>query len=210
MTSDPSRRLLQVLALVPRGGRLDPEWEPRSRSGAVYGGAREGLDPDQVAEDLEWLADRDYLERIFVQRLMNCPACASHAVNVHEACVTCASSNLLPIISYFHFRCGYIGPEKTFSPEPGGLRCPKCKKLLVDLGTDHDSPGVFFECLNCSAMFQEPQMGVRCLSCGGLFHGPALEGLKQRDISAYRLTLRGEEALTRGVVDASERSETVL
>jgi hypothetical protein len=200
MTENTDRRLLQALALVPKDGHLAPSWEPRSRLGAIYNAQRAGLDEENVAEDLETLAGLGYLERIFVERLMTCPTCDSHAINVHEACVTCASSNLKRIKSYFHFRCGFIGPESAFVKEPAGMRCPKCKVLMVDLGTDHDSPGVMFECLNCAAMFQNPEIGVRCLSCGGSFTGPAIDDLHHRDVFAYRLTTRGDAALTRGAI----------
>jgi Zn finger protein HypA/HybF involved in hydrogenase expression len=179
-------------------------WEPRARLGYTYSGAALDFDEKRLAEDLHALADEGYLERIFIERLMICPSCESHAVNVHEACVTCSSSNLATIVSYFHFRCGYVGPEKTFKKEQRGLRCPKCKGLLVDLGTDHDSPGEFYECRGCEAMFQQPQMAVRCLSCGGLYIGTALQSLRYRDVYAYRLLLKGEMALMKGSLGKPE------
>jgi Zn finger protein HypA/HybF involved in hydrogenase expression len=189
-------RLLRYLALVPKESHLEPSWEPRARHGVVY-----RADATEIpVEDLELLADRGFLERIFVERLMICPTCRSHAVNVHEACVTCGSGNLTPIVTYFHFRCGYIGPEKSFSLEAGGLRCPKCKKFLVDLGTDHDSPGVMYECRHCAATFQQPQMGVRCIACGASFLGTALNDLTHLDVFAYRLSHRGDEALAAGTL----------
>jgi DNA-directed RNA polymerase subunit RPC12/RpoP len=200
MTGGLDHGLLQVLALVPKDAHLAPSWEPRARLGVMYGGLRAGLDEDRVAEDLEALADLGYLERIFVERLMTCPTCESHAVNVHEACVTCGSSNLKRIVTYFHYRCGFIGPESAFKKESGGLRCPKCKKFLVDLGTDHDSPGVMFECLNCAAKFQNPEIGVRCLSCGASFTGAEVEEVHHRDVFAYRLTTQGDAALAEGAV----------
>lgn len=204
MTLDTNQRLLRVLALVPSDSHLDPKWEPRASEGVVYPAAAGDLDAQQVSEDLETLADRGYLERIFVERLMICPSCESHAVNVHEACVTCSSSNLESIKSYFHFRCGFIGPEKAFVKDAGGMRCPKCKKYLVDLGTQYDSPGDYFECKNCAAMFQQPQMGVRCLSCGARFNGLALQDIKHRDVYAYRLLLRGQNALASGTLEESK------
>jgi hypothetical protein len=208
MTEEGQPRLLRVLALVPKDSRLEPAWEPRARRGYIYHGARAGFDEDQLADDLAVLAERGYLERVFVERLMTCPTCQSHAINVHEACVTCNSSSLVSIKSYFHFRCGYIGPEKAFAAEPGGLRCPKCKGLLTDLGTTYDSPGDFFECNSCAAMFQQPQMGARCLGCGALFVGPALNDLPHRDVYAYRLTLKGETAVAKGSAAASDLVES--
>ena len=203
MTDAINDRLLKVLALVPKDAHLAPSWEPRSRSGVTYNGSKAGLDENQTADDLEELASRGYLERIFVERLMICPTDGSHAMNVHEACVTCGSANLKRIMTYFHFRCGFVGPEKAFTPEAGGLRCPKCKGLLVDLGTNYDSPGEMFECNNCASMFQQPQMGVRCLSDGATFLGPALDDILYRDVFAYRLTTSGDAALARGTIGAA-------
>lgn len=208
MTEETQRRLLRVLALVPKDSQLDPVWEPRAPLGVIYGAATAGLDETQSAEDLALLADLGYLERIFVERIMTCPTCGNHAVNVHESCVTCGSSNLTSITSYFHFRCGYIGPEKAFGVEPGGLRCPKCKRLLTDRGTNWDSPGEYFECRNCAAMFQQPQMGVRCLSCGAHFIGTGLDELRYRDIFAYRRALRGDAALSSGTLEKTDLVET--
>jgi hypothetical protein len=205
---EAEHRLLRALALVPKDSRLEPAWEPRARLGYIYRGAQAGFDEDELASDLALLADRGYLDRVFVERLMICPTCESHAVNVHEACVTCSSSNLVSITSYFHFRCGYIGPEKAFTPEPKGLRCPKCKGLLTDLGTSYDSPGDFFECHNCSATFQQPQMAARCLGCGALFVGVALNELLHRDVYAYRLALKGEAALIRGTLETGNLVES--
>ncbi len=193
--------LLRVLAFIPKDAHLSPAWEARSRLGAVYGGERAGFDEDRLHEALETLANRGFLERIFVERLTTCPTCESHAINVHEACVTCGSSNLKRIVTYFHFRCGFVGPEGAFAKDPGGLRCPKCKGLLVDLGTDHDSPGVMFECAKCAAMFQNPEIGVRCLSCGAAFTAGAVDELHHRDVFSYRLTSRGDAALARGAIE---------
>jgi Zn finger protein HypA/HybF involved in hydrogenase expression len=197
---DDKERLLECLASIPRGSHIEPSWEPRAAEGVVYFVKRRGMDVEIPLDDLELLADRGYLERIFVERLMICPTCHGHAVNVHEACVTCNSANLTPIVTYFHFRCGYIGPEKTFNKEANGLRCPKCKKFLVDLGTDHDSPGTMFECGKCAATFQQPNMGVRCIACGASFNGNALNELTHLDVFAYRLSLGGERAVAAGAL----------
>ena len=135
------------------------------------------------------------LERVFVERLTLCGSCGSHALNVHEACIACSSSNLAQFDVFFHFRCGYTGPVSAFKAERDGLRCPKCKKILADLGTDHDSPGSFFRCGACAAMFQTPHSGVRCVACGARYTGPALADLRTIDAFHYRLTNVGRDKL---------------
>ena len=193
--TDRTARLLKALAAVPEEGTLDPAWESTSRSGAVYRGTGSALEDDALAGDLEYLAERDYLERVFVERLSLCGSCGSHAVNVHEACTSCSSSNLVQFKALLHFRCGFVGPTTAYRQEPGGLRCPKCNRLLKDLGTDHDSPGEYFRCLTCTSMFQVPDVGARCLSCGARFSGSGMQEIGHRDVHAYRRTSLGKAAL---------------
>jgi hypothetical protein len=193
--NDLNSHLLRVLALVPEDSRLEPVWECAARVGFVYRGVGSELRDATLVNDLEDLANGGHLERIFVERVSLCPSCESHALNVHDACVSCASSNLQPFKALFHFRCGYVGPGTSFKPERDGLRCPKCNRILRDLGTDFDSPGEYYQCRACTAMFQTPAVGARCMSCGGRFSGDALESIAHRDVFAYRLTAAGKAAL---------------
>jgi hypothetical protein len=193
--NDLNSHLLRVLALVPEDSRLEPVWECAARVGFVYRGVGSELRDATLLHDLEQLADEGYLERVFVERISLCPSCESHGLNVHDACVSCSSSNLQQFKALFHFRCGYVGPATSFTIERQGLRCPKCNRTLQDLGTDHDSPGEYFQCRSCAAMFQTPAIGARCLSCGGRFTGDALEDVRHQDVYAYRLTAAGKTAI---------------
>ena len=193
--NDRDTRLLGALKAVPPDGTLEPSWEPQARSGFVYRGTGSDLLDDRLADDLEYLADRDYLERVFMERVSLCGNCGSHAVNVHEACMSCASSNLVQFKALLHFRCGYVGPVSAFREERQGLRCPKCNRILADVGTDHDSPGEYFRCKSCASMFQVPDIGARCLSCGSRFSGAAMQSIGHRDAFAYRLTNLGRAAV---------------
>ncbi len=194
--SERGDRLLRALAIV-RGAEplLSPSWDARTREGYVYLGGTSALDDRSLAVDLEELAREDYLERVFVERISLCDNCGSHAVNVFEACLTCSSSNLHRMRTLLHFRCGYVGPVDAFALEPVGRRCPKCRKLLVDLGTDHDSPGEYYDCRNCNAEFQVPEVGARCLSCGSRYVGTEMQRLREHDVFAYRMTPLGTAAL---------------
>jgi hypothetical protein len=193
--NDRRNRLLGTLALMPANAALDPAWEPLSRRGFVYRLTGSELDDLELFDDLETLAEEGYLERVFIERLSLCPNCESHALNVHESCLTCGSSNLRQFKAIFHFRCGFIGPTEAYKKEDAGLRCPKCNRILRDLGTDHDSPGDYFECLSCGSMLQVPEVGARCLSCGAGFLGSALQSVGRRDVYAYRITAVGGAAL---------------
>lgn len=201
--SDRTSRLLRVLAAVPDGSLLAPVWQPASHAGFVYVTGDQLASAADAIEDLETLSSQGYLERTFVERLSLCSHCTSHALNVHESCPQCASSNLTSFKALFHFRCGYVGPTESFKAEADGLRCPKCNRILADLGTDHDSPGEYFECRACSAKFQAPNVGARCLACGATFTGDEETG--HRDVFAYRLTARGKTALRENrLLDALE------
>lgn len=189
--SDLTESRRDALAAVPADAVLAPVWQPGSSHGYVYPSGEKTI----AVEDLEALASEGYLERSFIERLSLCPQCASHALNVHEACPSCTSSNLSTFKAYFHFRCGYVGPVESFKAEARGLRCPKCNRILADLGTDHDSPGDYYRCNVCAAMFQAAAAGARCLQCAAALSGASMDNIGQRDVFAYRLSDLGKNAL---------------
>jgi Thaumarchaeal output domain 1 len=186
--------LLQILALIPPGSLLEPVWNYTSPQGFYYSGGPEA-DRERMKQGLEELVERGDAERVFFDRLTLCPNCENHALNVREICPSCGSAHLEPFTAIFHFRCGFVGPESAFGMEPGGLRCPKCRRLLKDLGTDYDSPGTFFECRSCTAQFQTAHIGGRCLACGCRFDQTAMQNVQQLDVFAYRITEKGRAAL---------------
>jgi hypothetical protein len=197
--SDRTTRLLRALSIVEgAGGTLEPAWDPLARDGFAYRGTGSALDDLALAADLEQLADENYLDRVFVDRLSLCPHCTSHALNVREICLTCGSPNLTHMKTILHFRCGYVGPVTAFKEEPNGRRCPKCGKLFDNLGTDHDSPGDYFICRTCNAEFQVPEVGARCLACGAKFGGTDMAKIVTRDVFAYRINALGNAALADG------------
>lgn len=209
--SDAGEDLMRALAAIPQSSSLEPSWEPASNAGFVYRGTGSPAEDEKMLDALEKLAERGYVERVFVERLSLCPSCGSHALNVHEACLTCGSSNLELFKALFHFRCGFVGPVTAFKAERDGLRCPKCNRILADLGTDHDSPGEYFHCLNCDAMFQTPDVGARCLSCGARFSGKAMQNIGRRDVYGYRITSLGKAALSAGAAgESAEKPRLVV
>ncbi len=198
MTEHDSRLLRGLGVVASAGPMLEPSWDPNVREGFGYRGGASPLEDYALLGDLEELARTGYLERVFVDRLSLCPNCESHALNVRETCLSCGSSNLRQIKTLLHFRCGFVGPIHAFKEEPQGRRCPKCRKLLVDVGTDHDSPGDFFACQACNAEFQVPEVGARCLACGARYAGTDMQRVRQRDVYAYRLSALGTAAVRDG------------
>ncbi|MGH7660520.1 MAG: hypothetical protein ACRENA_06350 [Vulcanimicrobiaceae bacterium] len=198
MIEDQSR-LLQALAVVRAAGSdLEPVWDSGAPEGVLYQGTGSQLDDFSLLASLDTLAGGNYLQRKFVDRISLCPTCGSHALNFHEACLSCGSSNLSQIKVLLHFRCGFVGPVSAFKEEHHGRRCPTCHKVLHDLGTDHDSPGDYFACHACNANFQLPEPGARCLSCGARFSGVDMHKVRYRDVFSYRLTALGAAALEAG------------
>ena len=198
MSRDQSKLLRALEVVRAAGSVLEPVWDSNAPNGVLYQGTGSSLDDFALLESLEILARGDYLQRKFVERISLCPNCGSHALNLHEACLTCASSNLSQVKVLLHFRCGFVGPVTAFEVEPQGRRCPTCRKLLQDLGTDHDSPGDYFVCHSCNANFQIPEPGARCLSCGVRFAHVDMHKIRYRDVFAYRMTALGIAALEGG------------
>ncbi len=188
-------RLISILQAVQQsGGKLVPRWQPHTTSGYTHFPGFDSELTEQMTRDLDYLANFDYLDRIFHDRLSVCPACNSHLINVREACVDCGSANIAPVSLLHHFRCGYVAHIDAFQhDEQGGRRCPKCHGRLQDLGTDHDSPGENFVCHSCSASFQVPQVEGICLSCNNKV---ASEEMLYRNVYSYRLSSLGVAAIT--------------
>jgi hypothetical protein len=203
---DNSAKLMGLLALVQQaGGHLEPEVMADQARGHFHFPQLDPEQADQMKQDLEWLAETDYLDKVFFDRLTLCPSCSSHQVNVREICTSCKSSHLSSQPLLHHFRCGYVGTIDNFPRDGQGRQCPKCHGRLADLGTDHDMPGENFVCHACHSSFQMPETEGLCLSCGT--RTPAAELLHQ-DIYSYRLNSRGLAALNNGRLFDTE--ETLL
>ena len=194
-----TERLLAVLASVSEAGSsLEPKWDPYAATGYVYPVTPSALDDASLLPELEELARRNYLERTFVDRISLCPSCESHALSVREICIECHSSNIAAVETLVHFRCAFVGPASMFLEDAMGRRCPKCRRILQELGTDFASPGDSFSCRACNATFQVPDVGALCLSCGARFAADEMKAIKSREVYAYRLTGLGRSALREG------------
>ena len=196
--STDNERLLGILHRIQQnGGEWLPIWTPCSSRGYVYDTNIESIeDNDVLMRDLQHLVQNDYLEKSFADTLTGCPACGSHHVNVREVCISCKSAHIEEIPLIHHFRCGYVGPIHLFErDERGARRCPKCEGKLEHLGTDHDLPGDNYNCLNCNASFQVPDVEALCLSCQRRSQGV---NLLREEVHKYRISSLGFSALHRG------------
>ncbi|HLY56688.1 MAG TPA: hypothetical protein VKS60_14080 [Stellaceae bacterium] len=186
------RRRLDLLSLVAEaGGTLLPHRSPEAKAGYDF-----GLPGSVAPSDLRYLAERDYLDERFFDRVSICPKCSSHFLNVREVCPSCRSAHYSEEPLLHHFRCGYVGRVSEFTAADGsGKRiCPKCSTQLKYLGTDHDQLGRTFLCLECGTSFQDPPASAMCLSCGTETLASDLSTL---EISSYSLTSLGTAAIRR-------------
>lgn len=184
---DPALGLLAYLAV--REGRLEP-WADPGRPSVVDYRERErfpGFD-DLIAA----LCSAGQLQAEFRERLNLCHGCHSARLLVRDQCPVCASSRLCDHAILHHFRCACQAPERDFRLEDGGLRCPKCRQGLYQIGFDYEASSGYCQCLSCNEMTIQPQLGFRCLDCE--LHGKA-EDLAERDIHAYTLTEAGYATL---------------
>lgn len=190
------RRLAILREAARDGGTLQPRWAPLLPTGYTYLDAENPNEVSAMFDDLAYLADRDYVRRDHFDRLVQCGNCGSHHMNVREVCVVCRSSNIQGSALLHHFRCGYVGAVERFETEPGGGRiCPKCDGRLQFLGTDHEVVGETFQCRNCGASFDEPEVEGLCLSCG---HKTPGDGLAFVPVHSYTITSLGQSALRSG------------
>ena len=183
-----NERLLAILHRIQQnGGEWSPIWTPCSSRGYVYETNTESMENNDVlTRDLQYLVQNDYLEKSFADILTGCPACGSHHVNVREVCISCKSAHIEEIPLIHHFRCGYVGPIHLFErDEKGARRCPKCEGKLEHLGTDHDLPGNNYNCLDCNASFQVPDVEALCLSCQKRSQGI---NLLREEVHKYRIS----------------------
>ena len=191
-----TRDLIDVLELIKEaGGTVSPNLTPGSETGYEYVANGQVL----RQRDLERLAQADYLDRVFQDRMSHCPQCGSHALNMREICTVCKSAHIGAVELIHHLRCGYVAPAYEFAPEPEGRRCPKCNRLMIDRGTDHEVPGPHFVCQECYVSFQMPEMGGLCLSCGSHTNGSDLGKIVYEDFYTYKLSTMGATALRSGV-----------
>lgn len=202
------QRYIEVLRRSQEsGGQMKPVWNPHTERGYVYDAALEHHEHEALWRDLKTLAERDYLEEGFFNRLTRCPSCGSHHLSVREVCPSCHGSNLSSMPLLHHFRCGYVGSIHAFGKDERGRRvCPKCNGVLEHLGTDYDQPGENWSCRGCESSFQVPEVEALCLSCGTTTPGA---NLVREDVFSYRLSSLGAAALRHGRLFDEEQEQMV-
>lgn len=185
------RRLGLLRQIAKGGGTITPNTNPQSVRGYEYPALS-----DEAERDLLFLAERNYLEARFFDRVSLCPKCASHHLNVREICPGCRRSHLSSEGLLHHFRCGNVGiPSEFAATEDGGYICPKCNRTMRHLGTEYDRLGKAFVCHGCGRVSDNPPVEAVCLACGAR---TSADDLVSTEVFSYVLTSRGSEAIHRG------------
>ena len=177
--------LLRALLLLP-DPRAQPTLHPFAPKGHALRDVEEalGLELGDSLELLEDLADLGLLKRELFNHVNLCPHCSACQINFREACPSCRTLEISIERLVHHFACAHVGPESEFS-NGIDLVCPKCERVLHQLGQDFDRPGETFLCKPHGHIFEEPLLEGQCFGCTKVFGAHRAE---VQEIFSYRAT----------------------
>ncbi|MDP8299196.1 MAG: response regulator [Candidatus Tantalella remota] len=175
---------------------LVPKYNMTSFSGYGYPYAAKFFETKDGSElnYISFIAEKGCLEKKFFDKVLLCPYCGHHDLNIRETCPSDHSPNISVVEMIHHFRCGYVGTEEEFSE---GIRyvCPKCKVDLRQIGIDYDKPGQSYVSNETGEKFTEPSVYCQCRNCLKMF---AVDDAGRKDIFSYTLTVRAGETVEAG------------
>lgn len=156
-------------------------------------------DPDEdVPVWLDNLVRRGLLARhTLVDRVRTCPRCSSSRFNFVDVSPDDNSLNIMKVPFLHCFVCGHVAPQANFTRQ-GTLECPNCLTRLRHIGTDYDRPAESWVNEDTGAYFVEPKVVARCLDCTAVLNP---EELGVRQIVNLSLTDRGEVSAKAGALD---------
>ncbi len=177
-------KLIRVM-LAGNIGEIKPTIDLATKLGFAYPQVESllGIATKEVIVILEFLADKDILERYSHDELLFCPRCQSPNLKYGLGCPKCGSGNIANGRILEHFACRNNSFEDEYV---NGAKyvCPKCKQELKYLGTDYQSLGINYKCYDCGMVSKEAIFNWQCLQCS-LF---IPEGeTKQATLNSYRL-----------------------
>lgn len=139
-------------------------------------------------EVLESLAQREILEKAFVEKVYVCPSCDTEGMQYTTACGGCGSAYTIETELFEHLSCGHIAPREKFEVGPEEYVCPSCEAQLETL--DEVERGTRYVCQDCGSYFESPEHGLRCRECGEVYApGDAIE----RVLCRYSLSEGGHQ-----------------
>jgi len=176
--------------------RIEPEYDLKSRNGYCYRVAADFFKVDDFSElgELKHLSDNRVLKTEFFDKILVCPFCFHHDINIRETSPADHSVDISVHDAFHHYRCGYVGTEDEFLQ---GIRyiCPKCFQELKHIGVDYDRPGKVYVSNTSKEKFVEPVIYCQCRNCKKLFD--ANDAVRQ-DIYAFVVTDRALDVVAEG------------
>ncbi|MGB2706078.1 MAG: response regulator [Candidatus Omnitrophota bacterium] len=171
--------------------KLVPEYNMVSPNGYGWPYAAEffGIKDGSEINHINFITEKGCFDREFFDKVLLCPHCGHHDINVRETCPSNHSTNISVAEMIHHFRCGYVGTEAEFRQ---GIRyvCPKCGAELRQVGIDYDKPGQSYICHDTKEKFTEPDVYCQCRNCKKQF---AVDDAVRQDIFTYVLNERGKQ-----------------
>lgn len=161
-------KVLNLLELLVEGKlpAFEPVFAPRADGWISYPVVENnlGVDAEYAQRLLEDLTRLGYLQRVFAERILFCPACNSRSLSWTIFCPKCGSLHLGRTHLLRHRPCNWVGPEEDFKRY--NLRvCPKCRQELMLVGHDYDDVGTRYRCENCREITSTPLEKWHCREC---------------------------------------------
>jgi hypothetical protein len=127
-----------------------------------------GLATQEAMATLEFLTDKDILEKSPHAKLLFCPRCQSPNLRAGLGCPKCGAGKIARGRILEHFACRNNSLEEEYIND-GKYTCPKCNQELKFLGTDYQSLGINYKCRECGAISSEATSNWQCLKCSLYF-----------------------------------------
>lgn len=202
-----SLRILKAVSESPMG-TVDPKQDISSPIAYTWPAvvAAAACRVGQEWQLMETLADGEYLERLFRDRVLLCPFSKEFHVAFREICPKCRSADMERQEMIHHYRCGFVGPEKKFN-RGGRLVCPKCDHILKHIGVDYERPSEVFTCNDCDWVGSTPMTEGHCIGCGKIFDPDQAIDIR---INSYRLTGKGALAIEQNaLIGGTEKADVI-
>ena len=196
--NDELERRLDVLEhlLAQPVTEFRPRASPRARLGHACRDVDNilGVAPGQSLEILDELVELGLLQPVLCNRIHTCSGCRHWPLNFREVCPACGGLDLEPERMLLHFRCAYVGGEREYR-RGFDLCCPKCNRVLQQLGQDFERRYEVVFCRQCEQRSDEARIEVECLRCGKL---QSFDDVECESVFRYRATALASRAVSEG------------
>jgi len=197
LSADEQKRIKLLEKMIDEKiTKLVPEYNMISFNGCgwTYAAQFFAIKDGSEINHITFIAEKGCFDREFFDKVLLCPHCGHHDINIRETCPSNHSANISVAEMIHHFRCGYVGTVTEFQQ---GIRyvCPKCGAELRQVGIDYDKPGQSYICRDTKEKFTEPDVWCQCRNCSKQFE---IDDAVREDIFTYVLNERGKQTAESG------------